>query len=61
MANRSSSPEERETLLSMARTWDSLAVDREADIKRQKRLAELEDTAGGSSIPVDQLNASNDE
>jgi hypothetical protein len=61
MAKRFTSPHERGTLLSMARTWESLAADREADIKRQERLAALEGKGRGGSIPVDQLNASNDE
>jgi hypothetical protein len=65
MANRSRPPEERAMLLNMATTWDSLAVDREAHIERQRRLAALESGADGQqsapSIPVDRLNASNDD
>jgi hypothetical protein len=58
MANRSRSPEEKAMLTNMAPTWDSLAVDREAHIDRQKRMAALQ---GASAIPIDQLNASNDD
>jgi hypothetical protein len=63
MANRSRSPTERAMLLNMANTWDSLAVDREAHIERRKRLANLENGAqqGTRSIPIDRLNAANDE
>ena len=32
----------REQLLKMAETWESLAVDREADIARQERIKVLE-------------------
>jgi hypothetical protein len=42
LANRSRSAEERDMLLNMAQTWDSLAVDRGTHIARQKRLADLE-------------------
>jgi hypothetical protein len=65
MANRSRSPTEKAMLLNMATTWDSLAVDRETHIERQKRLAAHESGADGRqsapSIQVDQLNASNDD
>jgi hypothetical protein len=65
MANRFRSPEERAMLLNMATTWDSLAVDHEAPIERQKRLAAFERGSDGrqsaQSIPVDRLNASNDD
>jgi hypothetical protein len=61
MANRSRSPEEREMLLNMARTWDLLATDRVAHIERQKRIAAMGETAGRGSIPIDRLNASNDD
>jgi hypothetical protein len=65
MANRSRSPEEKAMLLNMASTWYSLADDREAHIERQKRLAALESGADGRqtgpSIPIDRLNASNDD
>jgi hypothetical protein len=61
MANRSRSPEEREMLLNMARTWDSLATERVTQLERKKRIASLEETAGRGSIPIDRLNASNDD
>jgi hypothetical protein len=53
-------------LTNMARTWEALAADREAHIARQKRLAALERQTGdkeksAGSIPIDQLNAANDE
>ena len=60
MANRARSADEKAMLLNMAATWESLAVDREAHIARQKRMAELEPGAT-ASIPVEQLNASNDD
>jgi hypothetical protein len=53
-------------LINMAATWHSLAIDRESHIARQKRLAALEGRTGhkenlAGSIPIDQLNAANDE
>jgi hypothetical protein len=42
LAKRSRSPEERQMLLRMAATWESLAADRDAQIARQKRLDALE-------------------
>jgi hypothetical protein len=60
MANRGRSPEEKAMLLNMAATWESLATDREAHIARQKRMAEIGNGVP-ASIPVDQLNASNDD
>jgi hypothetical protein len=53
MANRTRSPRERDMLINMAATWDSLAVD------RQRRVFNIEN--GAASIPIDRLNASNDE
>lgn len=47
LATRSRSPEERQMLLNMAATWESLAADREAQIARQKRLDALEKSGGG--------------
>jgi hypothetical protein len=60
MADRARSPEEKAMLLNMAATWESLAVDREAHIARQRRMADLENVTA-VSIPIDRLNASNDE
>jgi hypothetical protein len=54
MANRARSPEDKAMLMNMAATWESLAAD------RQKRMAEREIPDGGS-LPIDRLNASNDE
>jgi hypothetical protein len=60
MARRARSTEEREMLSHMGRTWDDLASHRADQIARQTRM-----TAGpvgdGASIPIDKLNASNDE
>jgi hypothetical protein len=55
MASRSRSPEEKTMLMNMAATWESLAADREAKIERQER------DPVAASIPIDRLNASNDE
>jgi hypothetical protein len=43
-------------LLTMARTWDSLATERVAHIERQKRMAAIEETAarGSDSHPLTQ-------
>jgi hypothetical protein len=60
MAGRARSPEEEAMLHNMAATWESLAEDRKAHIAPQKRVAELENGVAGS-IPVDRLNASNDD
>jgi hypothetical protein len=53
MARRSRSPEERAMLLKIAETWDDLAAYRAAQI--------APDQAAPASIPIDRLNASNDE
>jgi hypothetical protein len=60
MANRAPSPGDRVMLMNMAATWESLAADRQAHIDRQARMDKLESGAAGS-IPIDRLNASNDE
>jgi hypothetical protein len=59
MANRSRTPHERDMLTTMAKTWESLAADREAHIARQKRISAL--NGRPPSIPIYQLNASNDD
>jgi hypothetical protein len=61
MANRARSLAPKNMLENMAQTWDSLAIDREVHIARQDRLAVLETGNPNGSIPIDQLNASNDE
>jgi hypothetical protein len=64
MARRARSAQERDMLLNMARTWDDLSIHRAEQIARQKRIRALlagSDRMNGDSIPVDQLNASNDE
>jgi hypothetical protein len=53
MARRTHSPEERAMLLKIAQTWDDLAAYRAAQIARHQ--------AAPASIPIDRLNASNDE
>jgi hypothetical protein len=60
MANRARSPGDKAMLMNMAATWESLAVDRHRNIARQARIDELEKRAA-ASIPIDQLNASNDD
>jgi hypothetical protein len=63
MARRARSPEERDMLLNMARTWDDLASYRTEQIARQTRL-----TAGpagdhrtnGAPIPIDPSAGSDD-
>jgi phage anti-repressor protein len=59
MANRSRSPEERDMLMNMAQTWDVLAENRKSHLARQERISALDGTP--ASIPVDRLNASNDD
>jgi hypothetical protein len=65
MARRSRTPEERTMLLNMAKTWDNLASHRAEQIARKQRLRDIETGAvadnRASSIPIEQLNASNDE
>jgi hypothetical protein len=64
MARRARSAQERDMLINMARTWDDLSIHRAEQIARQKRIRALlagSDRMNGDSIPVDQLNASNDE
>jgi hypothetical protein len=67
LAGRSRAPEERDMLLNMANTWDSLAKGCEAQIAQQERMKGIasgpgrEDQIDQASIPIDKLNASNDE
>jgi hypothetical protein len=42
MANRIRRPEDKDMLMNMAATWESLAVDRETQIARQRRMTEFE-------------------
>jgi hypothetical protein len=60
MANRARAPEDKAMLMNMAATWESLAIDWHRNIARQVRINELEKRAA-ASIPIDQLNASNDD
>jgi hypothetical protein len=64
LAERARSPDEREMLLNMARTWKVLATDRMAQISPpQKDIAAGpggDDRAAPASIPIERLNASND-
>jgi hypothetical protein len=41
MARRARSPQERDMLLNMARTWDDLATHRVEQVARKKRVAGL--------------------
>ena len=43
MLARSRTEDERQMLLNMAATWESLAKDREDQIARQQRLKQLDD------------------
>jgi hypothetical protein len=64
MARRSRLPGEREMLLNMALTWDTLATNRAEQIARKKRIAELlggDDPETFPFIPIDRVNSSNDE
>jgi hypothetical protein len=67
LADRSRSPEEREMLLNMAHTWENLATNRLSQFAQQRRVKNIaagpagDDQMNGASIPVDRLNASNDE
>jgi hypothetical protein len=67
MAGRSRAPAERDMLLNMANTWDGLAQARLAQIAQQQRMKDIasgpggDDRMNGASIPIDRLNASNDE
>jgi hypothetical protein len=60
---RRSSPEERDMLLKMAETWDYLASSREGQIAWQQRMESIASGPGGEklSIPIDRLNAENDD
>ena len=53
MATRATTPEQREMLVNMADTWDSLAEGRAAQLKRLERLERLGDgkMAVGSENP----------
>ncbi len=42
LANRAGLPTNRDMLMNMAMTWDSLAADRQARIARQERIAALD-------------------
>jgi hypothetical protein len=50
MATRTSDPEQRAMLLKMAETWQGLAKNREQHIKRQQRIAAIEN---GSEPPTE--------
>ncbi len=67
MAARARFPKERDMLLNMARTWDDLASQRAGQIAQKHRMKDFAAGPGGNdratpaSIPIDRLNASNDE
>jgi hypothetical protein len=42
MANRTRRPEDKDMLMHMATAWEYLAVNRERQIGRQKRMADFE-------------------
>jgi hypothetical protein len=42
MANRTRRPEDKGMLMNMAAAWESLAVNRETEIARQRRMAKFE-------------------
>ena len=46
LATASSNEESRRQLLGMAETWENLARDRDAQIARQKRIADMENGNG---------------
>jgi hypothetical protein len=48
MIKQARSPEERAMLVTMAETWEALAVSRQAQIDRQKRLRELDQVGQAS-------------
>ena len=46
MARNTTNEDQREGLLQMAETWESLAKDRMAQIERQKRIGDLDQLTG---------------
>ena len=46
MARSTTNEEQRQGLLRMAETWESLASDRAAQIERQKRIGKLDQING---------------
>jgi hypothetical protein len=46
MADRARSPEGKAMRMNMAATWESFVVEREANVARQKRVAEFEKVTG---------------
>jgi chromosome segregation ATPase len=50
LANRTSNSEHRAMLSRMAETWEALARDREAHIKRQRRIAALEQVGAAADL-----------
>jgi hypothetical protein len=42
LANKASRAEDRETLIQMAETWESLAKERARQVAQQRRIEELE-------------------
>jgi hypothetical protein len=67
LAGRARASAERDMLLNMAQTWDDLAKSRQAQIAQQQRMTDIAAGPGGDdrmnrvSIPIEKLNASNDE
>jgi hypothetical protein len=60
MANRARSFEDKGLLMKMAATWELLAHDWQAHVERLARMEMLENGTA-TSIPIDKLNASNDD
>ncbi len=57
---------QRDMLLNMAKTWDELAKGRAEQIAQHQRMKDIASGPGGDdrmngAIPIDKLNASNDE
>ena len=46
LAQSNNEPSARDTLLDMAKTWESLAIDREMNVARQERIAALDKIMG---------------
>jgi hypothetical protein len=55
MARRARSPQERDMLLNMARTWDDLATHRVEQIARKKRSRDFSEGTIGRDRPLCQL------
>jgi hypothetical protein len=63
LARRTRAAVDREMLLNMAKTWEELASARLTHVAQQQRITSGTggDDRSGATIPIDKLNASNDE